>query len=139
VWMAVGAFLLFVMPMLDANRERTELQRAEVAALSEVQIDLHAVRSGVAREPAVNAAEIEEIKATLRDVVGAMSDYGQHLRSHTQILKGMSEASRDLAQVVAELDARLSTASPSGGASDVPGPLSGRTPSRSRRPRRLRP
>jgi hypothetical protein len=38
-----------------------------------------------------------------RDVVYAVEEYGHHLRSHTQVLKSMSEASQELSATVVEL------------------------------------
>lgn len=51
-----------------------------------------------------------EIKDAMRELVGAVSEYGEHLRSHTGAVQGMSDASRELATVAAGL--RGSTAEP---------------------------
>lgn len=51
--------------------------------------------------------ELEEMKKTMGELVGAVGEYGEHLRSHTEVLKGMSAASQDLSQTVAALRATL--------------------------------
>ena len=49
--------------------------------------------------------------------MSAVSDYGAHLRSHTAILKSMSEASTSLAAVVVELHRTLAASR------EAPGPV----------------
>ncbi|HKH15301.1 MAG TPA: S26 family signal peptidase [Solirubrobacterales bacterium] len=59
--------------------------------------------------------EIGEIRETMGELVGVVDEYGRHLRSHTEVLTGMSAASKDLADVVAELRVALSGAGATGG------------------------
>ena len=55
---------------------------------------------------------------TLDQLVAAVADYGRHLESHTEVVKGMSEASRSLAAVVARLEGKVPAAEP-----EPPAPL----------------
>jgi hypothetical protein len=57
-------------------------------------------------------AELEEMKTRMDELVGAVGEYGEHLRSHTEVLKGMSAASQDLAATVAALRGTLPAAGP---------------------------
>lgn len=64
--------------------------------------------SGAERAPeleseAEGAAGVAEMRESLQELVGAVSDYGEHLASHTKVLKAMSGASQDLAETVARL------------------------------------
>jgi signal peptidase I len=52
-------------------------------------------------------AELEDVTRTMNELVGAVREYGEHLRSHTEVLEGMSAASQDLAATVAALRATL--------------------------------
>lgn len=52
---------------------------------------------------AEGAHGVAEIRESLQELVGAVSDYGEHLASHTNVLKAMSSASQDLAGTVAAL------------------------------------
>jgi signal peptidase I len=47
--------------------------------------------------------QAEVTRAELDELVGAVSEYGEHLRSHTEVLRAMSAASQDLAATVAKL------------------------------------
>src|SRR3546814_9503614 len=51
--------------------------------------------------------ETVETKAQLQHVVAAVADYGNHLKSHTEILIAMSQAAQDLSAVVTRLDGRI--------------------------------
>jgi len=69
------------------------------------------------------AVDLRDVQEVLSELVGAVEDYGDHLRSHTEILRSMSGASRDLASVVAELRDAVSRFSPPGaGPPRHPGP-----------------
>ena len=49
----------------------------------------------------------ERNTATVEQLLLAVSEYGKHLESHTEVVKGMSEASQSLAAVVAHLEQRM--------------------------------
>jgi hypothetical protein len=53
------------------------------------------------------AREFDLIRRRLEELSSAVSEYGAHLRTHTSILKSMSDASTTLAAVVAELHRTL--------------------------------
>lgn len=57
-----------------------------------------------------------------RDILGAVEEYGYHLRSHTQILKSMSAASQDLSATVVQLREVLAERPPPGLPVAVPPP-----------------
>ncbi|MEX2255932.1 MAG: signal peptidase I [Acidimicrobiia bacterium] len=59
------------------------------------------VRDAVPATPLI--APDPEVRETLGELVSAVGEYGEHLRSHTAILQSMSAASQDLAKVVAQL------------------------------------
>lgn len=85
---AIAAGLALIGYFLISAIER----RQEAAALENPRAIIEEVRE-----------ENLEIQATVRELVGAVSEYGEHLRSHTGAVQGMSAASQQLASVAAEL------------------------------------
>lgn len=122
LWIAIGLLIFVVMPFYDVQKERAELHQIEVASLDELKSKLVDLESGGSigpdggRVPFVSTVDLTqpvvvesdpEVKETLQELVGAVGEYGHHLRSHTAVLQSMSAASQDLATVVAELKAQL--------------------------------
>jgi signal peptidase I len=83
LWLGLGLVIFVVMPFYDVQRERAALQQLEVAAIGELA------------QP--------QPDERIEQLVAAVTDYGNHLRSHTAIVRSMSDASRGLAAVVAQL------------------------------------
>lgn len=102
LWLGIGLLLLVVLPFYDLHRERTDLEEVEVVALGAIESKIEDLER-VALVPEVVVPADDEVKETLRELVAAVGEYGEHLRSHTEVLKAMSEASRDLADVVASM------------------------------------
>lgn len=119
LWLAIGVLLLVILPFYDLHRERTELEELEVTAIGELgekieQLEGAESRAHLVPEVVVAPAD-DEVKETLRELVAAVREYGEHLRTHTAILRSMSEASRDLAAVAAELRGPRLLAAPAPG------------------------
>ena len=85
MWLGIGAAIFFIAPLHDLRRQPA------VAPASE---DLGAIRS------------------TVDQLVFAVGEYGQHLRSHTAVVQDMSVASRDLATVAARLEEAIPPPAP---------------------------
>jgi signal peptidase I len=122
LWIGIGLLLLVVLPFYDLHRERTELEEVEVVALEaiEAKIDERERHLIVPEVVVLPDDGDDDVKETLRALVDAVGEYGEHLRSHTEILKAMSEASRDLAAVVADLrDSRALTSPAPAGLPDL--------------------
>jgi signal peptidase I len=98
VWLGIGLVVFAVRPFYEVQRERADLQRSEVAALGELA--------------ATAVAAPTTADERIEDLVAAINEYGQHLRSHTAVVRSMSDASRDLADVVARLQGTGATAAP---------------------------
>lgn len=44
-----------------------------------------------------------DVKETMRELVGAIGEYGEHLQSHTAVMRGLAEATGDLQATTAEM------------------------------------
>lgn len=132
IWVGLGLLLFVLLPYFELRRDQMELEQAEVGSLSHLRLELQEVAQRVEASrgeaaqrllPAAAAAEplpqpgaaettsgeLEEMQGTMRELVGAVGEYGEHLRSHTAVLQGMSAASQDLAATVATLRTILPT------------------------------
>lgn len=132
IWVGLGLLLFVLLPYFELKRDQMELEQAELGSLSSLRLELQEVAQRVEASrgeaaqrllPAAAAAEplpqpvaaettsgeLEEMRGTIRELVGAVGEYGEHLRSHTAVLKGMSAASQDLAATVAALRTILPT------------------------------
>lgn len=92
---AIGVALLgyFLIAAIERRQETAELESPRTALEALTQ-------------------ETHENRESLRELVGAVSDYGYHLRSHTQILQSMSAASERLAEVTNGLSQALPNLTP---------------------------
>jgi hypothetical protein len=88
LWIASGLLLFFILPLRDSAEE--------------IRLDLEELK----RSPPA-PADLEDTNRTLAELVGAVGDYGQHLQSHTAVVKAMSDAAQGLAAVVARLETQL--------------------------------
>lgn len=108
----------FIIAAIEKRQEAAELENPRYA-IAELTAETHELREllangdggAAAGQPArldpddVEAlkAETHEVRDTVKELVGAVGEYGEHLRSHTAVLQGMSLASTDLAEVVGQL------------------------------------
>lgn len=92
---ALGAVVVgyFVIAAIERREETAQVEspRTALAALAE---------------------ETRDTAGRLEELVGAVSDYGEHLRSHTQILQSMSAASVSLAAVTNQLGRTIGAPQP---------------------------
>lgn len=129
LWLAMGVLLLVVLPFYDLHRERTDLEQLEVLALGEMNEKIDDISEVAEGARTVLVPEVlalrtdDEVKETLRELVGAVGEYGEHLRTHTAILQSMSKASQDLAAVAAELRDQRAIAAPAATPACTPGVL----------------
>lgn len=128
IWLGLGALLFVLLPRLEHQRD---LEEIELGSLGEMRHELRAVAQRVEGgrleagiPPPTPAAtppppqvgddelesEVKEMRETIGELVGAVSEYGEHLRSHTEVLQGMSAAAQDLAATVAALRTALPAA-----------------------------
>lgn len=130
IWIGLGVLLFVLLPRLERQRD---LEEVELNSLTGMRFELQQLaqrvegeHSGAAPLPPPSPqppqppagydeptptrseggeleSELEEIRETIEELAGAVNEYGEHLRSHTAILQGMSAASQDLAATVAAL------------------------------------
>lgn len=87
---AIAVIGYFLIAAIERRQEAAELESPRVAM------------EYLAEETHSNGERLEEL-------VGAVSEYGEHLRSHTEILRSMSAASQSLAAVTERLGRTVST------------------------------
>jgi hypothetical protein len=87
LWLGIGAAIFFIAPLHDLRRHPLVVAAPPPPA-----------------PPPPPADEVIEIRETVRELVSAVGEYGEHLRSHTAVVQEMSHASRDLARVAARLE-----------------------------------
>lgn len=111
---AIGLAIIgyFVVAAIERRQEAAELESPR-DALERLTAEIRQLGGLVAGSGApartgeleVLALESHEVRETMGDLVGAVSEYGHHLRSHTAILQAMSQASQELSRVVEGLGA----------------------------------
>lgn len=125
IWIGVGLLLFVLLPSLEMRRDQIEIEQAELDSLTGMRLELREVANRVeggypggapppagyagAVSPGQEPGELEEMRGTMDELVAAVGEYGEHLRSHTAVLQGMSSASQDLAVAVAALRGILPT------------------------------
>ena len=57
----------------------------------------------LADEVRVSSTRSEENRQTVRELVAAISDYGQHLRSHTEVMKNLAATTTELTRATSEM------------------------------------
>jgi ABC-type transporter Mla subunit MlaD len=50
-----------------------------------------------------------DVQETMRDLVGAIGEYGEHLRSHTAVMQNLAEVSGELKETTSEMRTFLAT------------------------------
>lgn len=118
LWLAIATFVLVVLPFYDLHREGKELDVAELLAieqlsekvgeLEETTVQRVVVVPEVVPRPDDEVEPDDEVKEVLHELVGAVGEYGAHLRSHTAILRSMSDAAQELSSVTSLLREQLS-------------------------------
>lgn len=119
---ALGVAILgyFVIGAIERKQEAAELDNPR-QAIAELGADLHRLQEAVtsaaaapAYPPSVDVAEIEQLvteqrqdRETLHELVGAIREYGEHLRSHTQAVRDMATAAQELARAAAEIQSAV--------------------------------
>lgn len=115
---ALGLAILgyFVIAALERRQEAAELEsptRAVEELGAEIERLREAVTAGVVPAGA-GPPELEELVAaqrhdreTMNDLVSAVREYGEHLRSHTQAVKSMADAAQELAKAADQIRASL--------------------------------
>ncbi|MCW2793364.1 MAG: signal peptidase [Nocardioides sp.] len=114
---ALGIVLVgyFVIGAVERRQEAAELENPK-RAVEQLSADLRQLRdtfsSGV--PPGLDTEEVtrllrehREDRETLHVLVGAVQEYGEHLRSHTQAVQSMAAAAEDLARVTEGIRAAL--------------------------------
>jgi signal peptidase I len=88
------AIVYFVMGYVDRRGEEREQTVVEFASMvDEVR---HLARS-MARADQVYANDPRiEVEGTLRELVGAVAEYGEHLRSHTAVMQNLAKTTDEL-------------------------------------------
>jgi signal peptidase I len=119
IWIGIGVVLLIVVPFFESQREAAERDEVAMESLEEMRGEIDAMSKELLLETEIRprapppgqnaegeveaASELAEMRETMREVVAAVGEYGEHLQSHTEILRAMSSASQQLADTVGEL------------------------------------
>lgn len=105
---AVALAVLLVVVWRRRRRRREEFQATLATLVAEVQALSARIEAAPARvepPPVLERVESElrEERETMRELVGAIAEYGEHLRSHTAVMQGLAATTVELQRATAGL------------------------------------
>ncbi|GAB6986247.1 signal peptidase I [Nocardioides pyridinolyticus] len=108
----------FVIAAVERRQEAAELE-SPTRAVEQLGAEFQQLREAVTSSvpPGLDPEEVtqllrehQEDRETLYVLVGAVQEYGEHLRSHTRAVQSMAAAAEDLARVTEQIRSVLATA-----------------------------
>jgi signal peptidase len=92
----------------ETHELRQAIATAKAVGTTVDTLELRAPGASVAIDRLVDevhesTARSEDTHDTMRQLVGAIGEYGEHLRSHTEVMKNLAATTAELRQAVAEL------------------------------------
>jgi signal peptidase len=98
------AVLYFVLGLFDERRAYLEESTVTIQKVLEETHELKRVVANAVAPPVdYLARDVRTSTETVRELVGAVSEYGEHLRSHTAVMKSLAETTAELQRATTQM------------------------------------